>query len=250
MSRFEGSWLKIQRAQQYIAETELAVRDFVMTDFYGARIENDHGANFLCVDIDKSHFPFAKTALAIGDCVHNLRTALDHLWCQVVLGCGGKVRRWTNFPVFDTGEELASKLNAALKDKQITVRIARLMLDVIKPYQGGNDRLWSLHNLDIRDKHEMLIPVLELMQFSDVRLEDEETGVPVGPSLFIMDETSRIRVRDADYRRVKLKDKGHATATVLFDEGTSFWGEPVVVALHWVSEEVTRTVKAFEVVLP
>jgi hypothetical protein len=30
--------------------------------------------------------------------------------------------------------------------------------------------LWALHDMNIRDKHQLLIPVFDLMQFSDIRL--------------------------------------------------------------------------------
>jgi hypothetical protein len=248
MPDFRSSWLKIERANKYIAEIELLVRDFGNSGFYDVRIEYEDRACFLCIDIDKSRFPFDQSALAIGDALHNLRTALDHLWYQTILGYSGISEDWSLFPIRDVEEKIVTAMDNALKKKRISRRIADLMLDTIKPYQGGNRFLWSLHVLNNGDKHKMLVPVLELMQIYEFRLEDKKTREHVGNTHYIIDESSRIRLREAYGREVILKDKGRAAATILLDEGSSLWGEPVVPALHWIAEEVTRTIKVFEIV--
>ncbi len=114
----------------------------------------------------------------------------------------------------------------------------------IKSYQGGNPAIWGLHNLNIRDKHEMLVPALKLMAVLDVRLEDEN-HMPIGRGNYYLDESSRIRLREADGRTVTVKDKGHAAAQILFDTGTPFEGDPVVPTLVRVTKEVERIVEAF-----
>lgn len=249
MPDFKSSHLKIKRANKYIAEINSLVNDFARSDFYAMRIENDGPLRYLCVDVDTSRFPFDDAALAIGDALHNLRTSLDHLWYQIVLACGGKTTQWTRFPVFDSGDKLVHAMNDALKHKRITLKVAEFVLDTIKPYQGGNTFIWPLHVLNITDKHEMLVPMLQLMQISDLRLEEHKTGKVIGQSSYIIDSSARIRLRDAYRKKVIVKDKGHAAAAILFDEGTTMWGEPVVPALVWIAEEVTRTVKAFEILL-
>jgi hypothetical protein len=245
--RFSSSWLKIKRANKHISDIyEMMVR-FSASDFHTIKVEHDaeRGTNFLCFEVDMSMFPMDESALTIGDGLHNLRSALDHLYFQVVLSCGGKPTKWTRFPICDTREHLVAQINSALEKKQITADVGNLILDSIKPYKTGNPALWGLHEINIRDKHEIIIPVLKLIGFFGVALEDDQ-HLPVGSDYYIMDESSRIRLRKADDRKVTIKDKGRPSANILFDIGTSFAPEAVFPALKRVSEEVARTVRLFE----
>jgi hypothetical protein len=246
-----GPRLKIQRANKHIADLHEMLLRFANSDFYTVSIEHDpqRGINFVLFEIDPSKFPLDDAALTIGDALHNLRSALDHLYYQVVLACGGTPTKWTRFPIFDTEDRLVATLNGALEQRQITVPVVRFTVDSIKPHQGGNPALWGLHNLNIRDKHEILVPVLKLVLVDGVHLEDNEHR-PIGKTTYIMDESSRIRLRDADDRRVTVRDKGHASASIYFNIGTPFGGDGVIPTLKGISEEVTRTVEAFQLMLP
>lgn len=84
------------------------------------------------------------------------------------------------------------------------------------------------------------------MAWVGVRLVDDE-GLPLYENqVWFMDNSGRIRLRDADNMRVTLEDKGHFTAAIIFDIGVPFQGEAVIPALNGIAEEVTRTVEAFE----
>ena len=52
-----------------------------------------------------------------------------------------------------------------------------------------------------------------------------------------------------DDRIVELKDKGKASATVLFDVTTPFEAEPVIPTLFGISNECKRTIQGFEALL-
>jgi len=83
--------LKIGRAYKHINEIQSLLIEFAASDFYSVRIDYDaeKRANTVCFEIDKLKFPLYDSALAIGDAIHNLRSALDHLWYSVVMLCGG-----------------------------------------------------------------------------------------------------------------------------------------------------------------
>jgi hypothetical protein len=242
------SRLKIKRAYKHVDELNTMLGAFAESNFYAIKVEHDpkQRTNFVCFDIDITTFPMTDAALTIGDALHNLRSALDHLWYQVVLDCGGTPTYWTSFPIRDAGDSVVNALNSALEKKQINTQVAELVMGSIKPYQGGNNLLYGLDQLNARNKHELLIPVLKLMQFSGVHLEDSEHR-QVGASVYYMDESSRVRLRDADDRMMTLKDKGRAAATILFDVGTALWGEAIIPTLTKIAEEITRTIDAFEV---
>jgi len=94
----------------------------------------------------------------LGDAIHNLRTALDHLAYRLVsVGPKPHWRGKVYFPIADSAEEFVSRIGGIKK---------RLRHDAVKPlaaikaYRGGaGEILWQLNELDIIDKHRLLLPV-------------------------------------------------------------------------------------------
>lgn len=60
------------------------------------------------------------------------------------------------FPIARSKDSYPSYAQKCLKgaSKQAFATIERL-----RPYQGGDERFWRLHRLDVEDKHRLLIPV-------------------------------------------------------------------------------------------
>ncbi|SRR6266403_630958 len=245
---FPGPRLKIRRANKHISDLYDMFVAFSNSNFYAMSVEEnlEKRTHSLRLDIDTSGLHFEECAPIIGDVLHNLRSALDHLYFQVVLACDGKTTKWTKFPFEDSREGLRAKVEEALKQQRISREVANFLVDTIKPYQCGNSTLWGLHELNIVDKHESLIPVLKLMGFFGVHLEDEN-HVRVGRSDYIADESCLINLTGTYGRKITLKDKGRPSANIVFNIGASvFAGETVVPTLKRISEEVTRTVEAIE----
>jgi hypothetical protein len=113
------------------------------------------------------HNPPMEIGTIVGDVVHNLRAALDLMACDLVRNGGGNPNN-VYFPFCDKPEELARKL----KDKNFHRAGARAisLLEELKPYRGGNAALRAIHDMDVQDKHQTLIPIWtqssgELMAF-------------------------------------------------------------------------------------
>ena len=178
MSRFRGSRLKVERAYKHIADVSSILEAFIGSDFYDLTVDKDPetGENFLRCAI-KSRLEEEKIALIIGDALHNLRSALDLLYFETVELCDGASTKWTRFPFADTRDQLIGRLHSALEKKQITRNVYNLILNIVKPYEGGSAALWTLDDLNITDKHQLLIPVLKLVMLRDVRFEDEQHRV-------------------------------------------------------------------------
>lgn len=245
---FISSYKKIQWAEKHTRDLQSLLAKFTRSDFYTASVKAHpkQGTNFLCFKIRHFRFPVDDAALTIGDALHNLRSALDLMYYETVLACNGVPTDWTRFPIFETREKLAiGWRKSVLEKKQVSTEVVDLILKAVKPYPTGNPLLWALHALNIRDKHQLLIPMMKFMGFAGIHLEDDK-GRRVGKSAYMMDETCAIRLRDADNRKVTIKNKGHASMAILFDEGTPLQGESIVPALKRIAEEVTRTVEAFE----
>lgn len=100
--------------------------------------------------------PYAVIPLMIGDIVHNLRSSLDLLVCDLARLQNQSIEE-VKFP-FAKDEATLEKILA--KDH------ARLGADVVdairalKPFKGdgGNKLLRGLHDLDVIDKHRLIIP--------------------------------------------------------------------------------------------
>jgi len=239
--RFYGSRLKIERAKEHIENLNSILQTFLQSDFYRISIEQDFdGANFIQFDVDTSKFPRDSCALIIGDVLHNLRSALDtfvyviHPW------------EWSNFPISDTREKLISRLSERLKQKQISETLSKFILDTVKPYETGNYELWVLHHLNNWDKHQLLIPVIQGMQFHEVSLEDDKQ-VPINRRNYYFSTNSfRLRLDGTEGRSITLKDKGHATAQIFFNFGGRVQNEAVIPTLHRIAIVVTRTIEAVD----
>lgn len=100
--------------------------------------------------------PPLRWATIVGDVVHNLRSALDLLACQLVLVNGGTDITRTEFPIWDGPQKFESK---GLRKVEGASQSAVDLIKAIKPYQGGNDALYRVAKLDNVDKHRLLVTV-------------------------------------------------------------------------------------------
>ena len=169
---FPSAQSKIQRANKHIRDLNSMLSEFGDSEFYELTVEFDpiRKTNHLRFDIDASGFT-TDAALITGDVLHNLRSALDILYYEVV--AEGTGTRWTRFPICDKRGDLIRRLDAALSSHQVSIGMHDFIIDTIKPYQDGNYALWALHDLNILDKHKLLIPAMQVVRFEGVRLEDE-----------------------------------------------------------------------------
>src|SRR5262249_28235966 len=110
-------------------------------------------------DLDRVRFltpPPLRLSLLIGDGIHNLRSALDHLAWQLVVANHSTPNSETGFPISDLPKNFKSLLHQRLGAASSQ---AKAVCEGLQPYRGGKDALWRLHRLDIADKHRLLIPV-------------------------------------------------------------------------------------------
>jgi len=103
--------------------------------------------------IDQKENVPAFIALTVGDAIHNLRAALDHvIWAMI----GDKARNaWSvQFPFARSQADLED----AIQKREIALAGQRVV-DVIrqlKPFDGGNRLLYALNKLDVEDKHKLI----------------------------------------------------------------------------------------------
>jgi hypothetical protein len=237
--------LKIERAEKHIRDLDRVLRDFVVSDFYSIHIEGNNWQPVLHLDIDASGFPLSEASGILGDAIHNLRSSLDVLVHQAVILLGGSPTKYTGFPIRDERQELVAAVNGGLKE-QGGKAFSDFLLDDIKPYQAGNYPLWALHELDIVDKHQVVIPLLKIMRFSSIRLEDRKGNEIFIPHIFTESSCTH------SFKQIgplNLKDKGNAAAAIMFPLDVPFQCDAVIPHLHTLAKMVTGIIESFEIFL-
>src|SRR5215469_9755908 len=89
--------------------------------------------------------------LILGDAIHNLRVSLDYLACELVRSVGERTKG-VYFPICESLEKYEAESRGKTKGMPDE---AKKVIDGMKPY-GRNSTLWTLHDLEIIDKHRLL----------------------------------------------------------------------------------------------
>jgi hypothetical protein len=170
----------------------------------------------------------------IGDTVHNLRTALDLLACDLVR-LNGRSVRGVYFPFC----EKASDLSTVIKDRNLH-RAGDDIIRAIKhlqPYKGGNIALRSIHDMDIADKHQALLPVIGAVSapVGTIIFSGNEFQLPPISTLF---KDGQI-IMGLPASQIPLGTELPAKFFLAFGEGDGFGNRPVIECLHDLSKTTT-----------
>jgi len=153
-SRLSSTIAKIERAKEHVRNLETEISTFWSPDRYTISREDDPDTGDEVFRIHGKDFDLpARWSCIIGEVVHNLRSALDHLAWQLVLANGQTPARTTEFPIFETSDKYESRVEGKIKGaSDAAMRVAKSL----KLYKGGND-IYLVHALNIIDKHRMLV---------------------------------------------------------------------------------------------
>jgi len=191
----------------------------------------------------------------LGDLIHNLRSVLDYLIWQAVLVNGEIPSKKNKFPIFRNRKDFLKFGKKALSG---TNQKTKLLVGLLSPYQGGNDLLWKLHNLDIVDKHRLLLGVgsahtqLKFQMKMDAPNSDDPILFPkIG--LVPSDIHFPLKSGDEVFRIKAVARKGKKsfetqefTFNVVFGDGEYVKGEPILKTMNDITEHVERIINFFE----
>ena len=179
----------------------------------------------------------------IGDAIHNLRAALDLLACELVRLNGGSDED-VYFPFAADAIAFERKLKKSHIDRAGPAVVEHMK--GLRAYKGGNVPLRALHDLDIADKHQMLLPVAEYANFGDasfggIAVISVGLGVHLGPvqegfTLFRFPTDPKLRVGQI------IKTKYKLTLGPLLPLST----EDLVSAINALAKLVTDIIDSFE----
>jgi len=117
-----------------------------------------HATHDIIMMIEKEPLPLSFN-VEVGAYINTIRSSLDILATSLAQRHSVPNPDKVYFPVakdatsFKTGNYKGKEFIQALPNAERTI------IETLKPYKGGNDDLWSLHQLDIKRKHQALLTV-------------------------------------------------------------------------------------------
>jgi hypothetical protein len=110
-------------------------------------------------------------------------------------------------------------LEQALTDGKINVSapgLYDLIVSEIQPYDGGDSSVRAIHILDRRDKHALLVPLLNVTFLHGLQVQNPGGEVRSFDWALTRPGPYRIEVLKGS----KIKDQGQIAVTVVFHQGT------------------------------
>jgi hypothetical protein len=182
--------------------------------------------------------PPIRWGVMLGDCVHNLRSALDHLACQLTILNGGSMDDCgqTQFPIASKDEAQFEQM-ANFRIPGVS-RKHRAFVKMLQPYRAGDraraHSLSVLATLSNADKHRVLNPAYSVVKSDAGPLLDrlvsgyEGDGPDPVSSWWMLDRGSRLKHDAAWFRmafdravlteRVEVQMGGHLRLGIAFGE--------------------------------
>lgn len=248
----DGARAKIERAKKHFTDLAQEDRQFMALDPYGIDPHYDPQTRKLRFKHRVSHNPDPVLwATLIGDAVHNLRSAFDHLAWQLVIANGGKPDWHTEFPVY-YGDPMKYESSTSGKVEGMATGAVTL-IEHLQPYRAGSqfdrDPLYILNALDIEDKHHFLLvvggaawmPSLEL-QGTYVHVESVQfDGGRIIPLIDGAETSTNVTFGAGSVVDVKIQFACH----VAFDQGGPGQGEPVMPTLQQLIGFTEQTLTLF-----
>lgn len=181
----EGVWAKLARAQEHHDLLEQEVRDFIEQDpqpigLSIPYLDTESGWH-VCLAIAREPPP-PRLGVLLGDLLHNVRSALDHLVRQLVIlneetpRAGG---RGNDYPLAMTEHEWRTAEGSSLRG---VAEEHRATIQITQPYRAGpgaEDTIpGHLRRLSDVDKHQVVHPTLAVILDPGERLTARVTRGP------------------------------------------------------------------------
>ncbi|MEX0833417.1 MAG: hypothetical protein WD276_06035 [Actinomycetota bacterium] len=238
----DGPWEKVERAEKHVADLQAEIQSWHDSEPYRLFAYDDPESGDKIFAVHVRAYPPARWGAMLGDVVHNLRAALDLLVYELLRKHDVEPTIQHAFPISDSAKEFES--GGLRKVKGVGDEAVQL-LKAIKPYRGGNDALWELHQLDRRDKHRFLVPVGSAYRYLTIDGAEMVKGVPgfskdlpslplnLKPAdrLFpVQDGAELFRIAAAGRDQVDMNPK--FTFEIAFGEGEIVEGKPLAETLQ------------------
>lgn len=173
-----GCQLKLDRAYEHVEALNREIGAFLRRKPYEPLDKFDREADEYIVWMRVRDTPPVRWSIIIGEMVHNLRSALDHLAWQLVKANEGNPTRDTGFPIF-TQDPFAENANERTLERWEAMTAGMLPDDVAiiqeaQPYKRGDkmNRFFILNSLSNRDKHREMHFAQNIMRYSKIGFDN------------------------------------------------------------------------------
>jgi hypothetical protein len=157
--RLKHVTLKVKRANEHVSAFQQQLHKFLESGPYKVGTKRDPETHKLIYYVESTEPIPDCLPLIAGDAIQNLMSALDHLAYQIVCSDTGDNPPNPGGIYFPVADDLA-KYEAIKRRRMEGARQETFdAVDALKPYKGGNDRLWALHRLNNLEKHRLLLTV-------------------------------------------------------------------------------------------
>lgn len=223
---FEDCDIKLDRARTHIDELARLIADHHASHPAAVDARYDDTGSLVHIGVSVKSLPRSVSAL-IGDAVHNLRTTLDILAVQLV-NSASPGTRGVHFPFAADADQLEEMIVSKRFDRAGEEAVA--LLRKWQPYTGGDVDLRGLHDLDLRDKHNAIIPVATMVSTPEVTADTTDFGSGIV--------------------RIKVIEGSSPTIEEVFPDDTPFAGAEIVSTLGRLHEMATAILAEFREIRP
>ena len=164
VSPLEGCRTKVARAGDHLESLRLETDRFTDENPWAMIVEADAASGHHLIRLRSRrrppNDPPIRLSVIVGDVLHNLRSALDHLVWQLVILDGRTPGRGNQFPVYDTAERFSQRGH---RDLAGLTPEHQAHIEALQPYDGrdGFLLLRALATLNDMDKHRVVHAALQ-----------------------------------------------------------------------------------------
>ena len=248
---FAAPLLKLYRAKEHIRDLDREISAYLMLSPFQLVIAQYPEIAQKQLRIETNPPIPSEFALTIGDAIHNLRAALDILIFGLIGSLADHPRN-IQFPFCKDADSLES----AIAVRQIQLAGERVVSAIrsLEPYPDGKHDLHAIHDMDIRDKHKLLMPVGRnaAMSEDDLReieprlLPAERKGVAFvftgGGEDPIAMKINIEGVESSELERIYEPAKVQPAFSICFGQGEPFAFRPVVPVLTHLAAKTAHAI--------
>lgn len=244
---YKDTRLKIKRAEEHIRNVYAAI--LALENSCTVTVEQrPDGGQTLKHEIPDFRAALDDISLIVGDAVHNLRTALDFSWYSTIERLlPDKISDATKFPVRRDRKNVEGALHGIEVDTRCQTLFDLIMVR-IQPYERGhNEAVWTLHNIDIFDKHLLLLDLDPTGYIKGIGVRNENGELYRGNSMPASGVDGRYII---DFRSgLKVEDKGKLSVAVTLQQAGIFKPVPITSLLSSFRNFAFYTVELLENVI-
>ena len=246
---FDSAKLKIERAKHHIGTLEAEFAAYVATKPHRFLVYHDPETRQPIVRIRFVNDPPQNLSLIIGDAIHNIRAALDHLTWEVVGLDNGTQDRYLSLV---TGDNRV-RYEAACKGIKTPSDWVKDLFISLEIFPGGKgDSLYALTALDNADKHTVLTPVVRATSHPTFTIlnPDGTPGIRMEGNIFIGGITEHTNIVNIlPGHSLEINDDTECAPSIFFQQvnGPS---EPIIPTLEQYVDLTLEIIQTFEIAFP